>query len=90
MPQDRLTAKETYLENELRKQVREPIKKISLKKIPGTTGYEVRPTVTSGNEEKTLSLRLPLAEHDLLLCNKSDLSAVAKAIVTDLKQIIFS
>jgi hypothetical protein len=44
----------------------------------------------SGNEEKTLSLRLPFAAYDLLLCNKSDLTAIAKAIVTDLKQIIFS
>jgi hypothetical protein len=67
-----------------------PLKEISLKKLSGASGYELQPTVMSGNEEKTLSLRLPFAAYDLLLCNKSDLTAIAKAIVTDLKQIIFS
>jgi hypothetical protein len=87
---DRLTAQETYLENELRKQIRAPIKEIALKKLAGTNGYEVQPTVMSGAEEKTLALQLPFAARDLLLCNNSDLTAIAKAIVTDLKQIIFS
>ncbi len=87
---DRLTAKETYLENEIRKQVCAPIKEISLKKVPDTGGYELQPTIMSGDEEKVLSLVLPFVGRTLLLCNKRDLDEIAKAIVIDLKQIIFS
>ena len=87
---DHLATQETYLENELRRQMRAPIKEISLKKVPGTNGYKVQPTITSGNEEKILSLDLPFAASALLLCNKSDLNALAKAIMIDLKQIIVS
>jgi hypothetical protein len=90
MPQDRLTAKREYLENQIRKRVFAPITEISLKKSPGTNGYELHPTLTNGTEEKTLSLPLPFADYDLMLCNKRDLNEIAKAIVTDLKQIIFS
>src|SRR5262245_6514661 len=90
MPQDRLTTNEQYLENQLKKRIRPPIKGIALKKLSGAGGYEVQPTITSGNEEKTLSLRLPLAARDLLLCEKSDLADIAQAIMTDLKQLIVS
>ncbi len=90
MPHDRLTAKREYLENEMRKRVFAPITAISLKKLPDSNGYEVQPTITSGSEEKTLSLQLPFADLALMLCNKSDLNEIAKAIMTDLKQIIFS
>jgi hypothetical protein len=90
MPQDRLTINKNYLENEIRKHVRAPIKAISLKKLPGTTGYELQPTITDGDGEKTLYLRLPFADHNLIHCNKSDLDAIAQAIMIDLEQIIFS
>jgi hypothetical protein len=52
---DHLTAQETYLDNALRRQMRAPIKAIALKKVPGTSGYEVQLTITSGNEEQPSS-----------------------------------
>jgi hypothetical protein len=87
---DRLTAQETYLDNALRRQMRAPIKDIALKKIPGTSGYAVQLTLTRGDEEKTLSLKLPFGAPLFLLCTKSDLTALAKAILTDLKPLIIS
>lgn len=89
MPQDRLTTNEQYLEKQMRKRIRPPIQGIVLKKV-ADAGYEVHPTITSGKEEKTLSLRLPLTGRDLLLCEKSDLDDIAQAIVTDLKQMLVS
>jgi hypothetical protein len=56
MPQDHLTAKREYLENELRKRPFASITEISLKKSPGTHGYELQPTIMNGDGEKTLSL----------------------------------
>lgn len=84
---DRLTAQETYLDNALRKQRRAPIKDIALKKVPGTSGYAVQLTLTRGTEEQTCSVKLPFAAPFFLLCTKSDLTALAQAILTDLKDL---
>jgi hypothetical protein len=89
MPHDLLTTQEKYLEKQMRKRIQPPIQGIALKKV-SDGGYEVHPTITSGHEEKTLSLRLPLTGRELLLCEKSDLDDIAKAIVTDLKQMLVS
>jgi hypothetical protein len=90
LPYDRLTAQREYLKNALRKRVFAPITAISLKKLPGSSGYEVQPTLTRGNAEQTLSLQLPFADPALRLCANRDLTEIATAIMTDLRQLICS
>lgn len=79
MPQDLLTTREKYLENQIRKRICPPIEGLALKKVADTGGYEVH-----------LTLRLPVTARELLLCENRDLTDIAKAIVTDLKHILAS
>src|SRR5262245_7061289 len=90
LSQDPLTTQERYLENQLRKRLHPSIKEIALKKSSSIGSYEVQLTLTSGNEEKTLSWQLPLTDRVLLFCEKSDLVDLAQAIMTDLKQFLVS
>ena len=52
MPQDHLTAKREYLENELRKRPFASITEISLKKSPGTHGYGEHQQVGGGENAR--------------------------------------